>query len=116
MSRDDSKAKLLAFVAVLTIAFCAVLALLVHQLKAQGGAGASSDEAALKQIVAAFSDGWNRHDAHSMCAALAEDGDFISWRGEENHGRKAFEDYHASLFAGLYKNTRRTDEVKRIRF
>ena len=35
--------------------------------------GAVADEAAIKQVVAGFSDGWNSHDAHSMCLSLAED-------------------------------------------
>jgi len=83
---------------------------------AQDKAGRADDEAAIRQVVANFSDGWNRHDARAMCAELAEDGDFITWRGEQFHGRKAFEDHHASLFASLYNHTRRTDNVKRIWF
>lgn len=82
--------------------------------RAQDTAGRAADEAAIRQVVVNFSDGWNRHDARAMCADLAEDGDFITWRGEQFHGRKSFEDHHASLFAGLYNNTRRTDNVKRI--
>jgi len=33
-----------------------------------GNAGAPEDEAAIKQVVAGFSNGWNNHDAHAMCA------------------------------------------------
>src|SRR5437868_1584905 len=92
------------------------LAFPLAEARGQAQSGTAADEAALRQIVAGFSDGWNRHDAHSMCVALAEDGEFVSWRGEIHHGRKAFEEYHASLFAGLYKSTHRTDTVKSIRF
>jgi uncharacterized protein (TIGR02246 family) len=77
--------------------------------------GATADEAAIKQVVAGFSDGWNSHDAHSMCSSLAEDVQWVNWRGEAVHSRKEVEDEHANLFAGLYKNTRRTDTVKAIR-
>jgi uncharacterized protein (TIGR02246 family) len=77
--------------------------------------GATADEAAIKQVVAGFSDGWNSHDAHSMCLSLAEDVHWVNWRGEAVHSRKEVEDEHATLFAGLYKNTHRTDTVKAIR-
>ena len=74
--------------------------------------GASEDEAAIKQVVAGFSDGWNSHDAHAMCLSLADDVQWVSWRGEASHSRKQVEDDHAALFAGLYKNSHRTDTVK----
>ena len=77
---------------------------------------APEDEAAIKQVVAGFSEGWNNHDAHAMCASLADDVQWISWRGEVSHSRKQVEDDHATLFAGLYKNSRRTDTVKAIRY
>jgi len=76
---------------------------------------AAPDEAAIKQVVASFSDGWNTHDAHSMCSSLADDVQWVNWRGEAVHSRKEVEDEHAGLFAGLYKDTHRTDTVKAIR-
>ena len=78
--------------------------------------GTTADEMAVKQVIAGFSDGWNSHDAHAMCASLADDVQWISWRGEVSHSRKEVEDQHAMLFAGLYKNTHRTDTVKSIRY
>jgi len=78
--------------------------------------GTTADEMAVKQVIAGFSDGWNNHDAHAMCASLADDVQWISWRGEVSHSRKEVEDQHAMLFAGLYKNTHRTDTVKSIRY
>lgn len=78
--------------------------------------GSVADEAAIKQVVAGFSDGWNSHDAHAMCVSLADDVQWVNWRGEAVHTRKEVEDTHAKLFAGLYKNTRRTDTVKSIRY
>src|SRR5579863_5372537 len=79
-------------------------------------AGASENEAAIKQVVAGFSDGWNSHDAHSMCVSLADDVEWANWRGEVVHSRAEVEDQHAKLFAGLYKNTHRTDTVRSIRY
>jgi uncharacterized protein (TIGR02246 family) len=77
---------------------------------------ASADEAAIKQVVAGFSEGWNTHDAHAMCVSLADDVQWVNWRGEVLHTRKDVEDQHAGLFAGLYKVTHRTDTVRAVRY
>ncbi len=74
-----------------------------------------ADDAAIRQVVAGFSNGWNTHDAHAMCMSLADDVQWVNWRGEAVHSRKQVEDVHAQLFAGVYKNTHRTDTVKTIR-
>jgi uncharacterized protein (TIGR02246 family) len=76
----------------------------------------NGDDAAVREVVAGFSNGWNTHDAHAMCASLAEDVQWVSWRGEVSGSRKEVEDDHARLFADLYKNTHRTDTVKSIRY
>jgi uncharacterized protein (TIGR02246 family) len=76
----------------------------------------SGEDAAIKEVVAGFSNGWNTHDAHAMCASLADDVEWVNWRGEPLGTRQAVEDEHAKLFADLYKNTRRTDVVKTIRY
>jgi uncharacterized protein (TIGR02246 family) len=81
-----------------------------------GNGGGSEDEAAIKQVVAGFSNGWNTHDAHAMCSSLADDVQWVSWRGDVSHSRKQVEDDHATLFAGLYKNSHRNDSVKAIHF
>lgn len=78
--------------------------------------GNSEDDAAIRQVVAGFSQGWNTHDAHTMCSSLADDVQWVSWRGDVSHSRKQVEDDHASLFAGLYKNSHRVDNVKAIRY
>ena len=75
----------------------------------------SSDEAAIKDVVAGFSNAWNTHDAHAMCVSIAEDVEWVNWRGEPLGTRKDVEDEHAKLFADLYRNTQRTDTVKSIR-
>lgn len=76
----------------------------------------SSEDAAVMDVVAGFSAGWNNHDARAMCASLAEDVQWVNWRGEVSGSRKQVEDEHARLFADLYKNTHRTDTVKSIRY
>ena len=104
--------------AILIVLFVAPLSISL----ARGDSGKSAesvsaaDEAAVKQVVAGFSNGWNSHDAHSMCMSLADDVEWVNWRGEAVHTRKEVEDVHTELFAGLYKNTHRTDTVKSIRY
>jgi uncharacterized protein (TIGR02246 family) len=104
--------------AILIVLFVAPLSISL----ARGASGKSAervsaaDEAAIKQVVAGFNNGWNSHDARSMCVSLADDVEWVNWRGEAVHTRKEVEDLHAELFAGLYKNTHRTDTVKSIRY
>jgi len=77
---------------------------------------AQNTDAAVKEVVAGFSNGWNSHDAHAMCASLADDVRWVSWRGEVYSSREEVESVHAKLFADLYKNTHRNDEVKSISY
>ena len=101
---------------ILTVLLVMPLALLFARgTAAKPADSGAADETAIKQVVAGFSDGWNSHDAHSMCMSLADDVQWVNWRGEELHTRKDVEDQHATLFSGLYKNTHRTDTVKAIR-
>jgi uncharacterized protein (TIGR02246 family) len=98
---------------VLSVMAAALLAIGGAQL-ASGDNARASDDAAVKEVVAGFSNGWNQHDAHAMCSSLADDVRWVSWRGEVSQSRKGVEDQHATLFADLYKNTHRADTVKSI--
>jgi uncharacterized protein (TIGR02246 family) len=103
-----ARAALLLLVAALALAW---------QCPAQpDSASHTADDAAVKKVVEGFSNGWNSHDASAMCASLADDVRWVSWRGEVNSSRKSVEEDHAKLFADLYKNTHRTDEVKSISY
>jgi uncharacterized protein (TIGR02246 family) len=93
----------------------APLALSAGRALAADDAAKSPEDAAMKQVVADFSKGWNTHDAHAMCASIADDVEWVNWRGEPLTNRKDVEEEHAKLFADLYKNTQRTDTVKSIR-
>lgn len=89
---------------------------LSRAVAADDTARSARDDAAVKEVVAGFSDGWNTHDARTMCASLADDVQWVSWRGEVSSSRKEVEETHAKLFTDLYKNTHRTDTVKSIRY
>ncbi len=104
------------FAAILIVLLAAPMALRVARATAADGSASSNEDAAIKQVVAGFSDGWNSHNAHAMCVSLADDVQWVNWRGEPLGTRQAVEDEHARLFADLYKNTQRTDVVKTIRY
>jgi len=102
------------FVAILTLLLATPLA--IGLARAADGSGNSGEDAAIKDVVAGFNNGWNTHDAHAMCASLADDVQWVNWRGEPLGTRQAVEDQHAQLFADLYKNSHRIDTVKSIRY
>jgi len=104
------------FLAILILLFAAPLAIGAARTATADDSASGADDAALKEVVAGFSNGWNTHDAHAMCASLADDIEWVNWRGEPLGSRQAVEDEHARLFADLYKNTHRTDTVKSIRY
>jgi uncharacterized protein (TIGR02246 family) len=105
-----------SLVAMVILMLAAPLTISVAHANATQDASRAADDAAVRQVVAGFSDGWNRHDARSMCASVAEDVRWVGWRGDVSQSRKEVEDNHAALFADLYKNTHRTDIVKSIRY
>ena len=74
-----------------------------------------ADSAAIRQSVAAFSDAWNRHDAHATAMRYVEDGDFSSTQGEPSHGWKELEQHYVTIFTTFLKNAHRTDTLKSIR-
>jgi len=102
--------------AILILIFAMALGIGFARVASANESANSKDDAAIKEIVAGFSNGWNTHDAHAMCASLADDVEWVNWRGEPLGTRQAVEDEHAKLFADLYKNTQRTDTVKTIRY
>jgi uncharacterized protein (TIGR02246 family) len=103
-------------VAILILMLATPLTIRLARAAATDDTPRSDDDAAVREVVAGFSNGWNTHDAHAMCASLAEDVQWVNWRGDVSGSRKEVEDEHARLFADLYKNTHRTDTVKSIRY
>jgi uncharacterized protein (TIGR02246 family) len=116
IATDSAKCDLRRLLAILILLFAAPLTIGMARAAAADDSASGSEDAAVKQVVAGFSEGWNTHDAHAMCASLADDVQWVNWRGEPLGSRQAVEDEHAKLFADLYKNTRRTDTVKSIRY
>ena len=92
-------------VATLIVMLAVPLTISLAHANATEDSSRTGDDAAVRQIVAGFSDGWNRHDARAMCASVAEDVEWVGWRGDVTEGRKEVEDNHTTLFGDLYKNT-----------
>ena len=105
-----------SLVAILILMLAVPLTIGVAHANATVDSSRAGDDAAVREVVAGFSDGWNRHDAHAMCASVAEDVRWVGWRGDVAQSRKEVEDNHAALFADLYKNTHRADSVKSVRY
>ena len=78
--------------------------------------GSGADTAAIKQLVASYSEDFNRHDAHAISSLFAEDADFTNLRGMSRHGRQELEPFFGNLFSGILKNAQRTDSVRSLRF
>ncbi len=78
--------------------------------------GSEADSAAIKHVVAEFSDTFNRHDPHASAALFDEESDFTNMRGASRHGRKDIEQNYTTLYAGPLKDAHRVDKVKNVRF
>ena len=61
-------------VTILMVLFAVPMAVsLAQDPKGMPADSGTTDETAIKRVIAGFSDGWNSHDAHAMCASLADD-------------------------------------------
>ena len=68
-------------------------------------ANPSSDQQAIREVMDRFVDAWNHHDARAFAAVFAEDADFTNWRGIGASGRSKIEEFHAPIFATIFKNS-----------
>jgi uncharacterized protein (TIGR02246 family) len=89
------------------------LALLVPVMDQPGQQG---DTQQIHGVMNAFVDAWNQHDAKAFAAVFAEDADFTNWRGQGASGRSKIEEFHAPLFATIFKNSHQTMTDIKIRF
>ena len=75
-----------------------------------------TDEQSIVALINRFVDGWNRHDAKGFAAVFAEDADSTNWRGEGASGRSKIEEFHAPMFATIFKNSHQSYKAIRTRF
>ena len=95
-----------------TIALC----LLLFPLAILGQSKKDGSQKAIREVMDRFMDAWNQHDAHAFAAVFAEDADFTNWRGTGASGRSKIEDFHAPLFATVFKNSHQSYTDLKIRF
>jgi uncharacterized protein (TIGR02246 family) len=65
----------------------------------------SSDEETLRKLPQAHCDAWNKHDAHTLAAMLADDGDFVTVATVYLHGRADYETFHTRLLNGRFRDS-----------
>jgi uncharacterized protein (TIGR02246 family) len=76
-----------------------------------------ADEAAIKKLVADFTDCFNRKDAHACTMLYADDGQFTSARGDmQTQGHLDMEKHYQAVLSTFLKNAQRTGTVQSIRF
>lgn len=74
------------------------------------------DEKAIKAVVVAMTEGFNRHDAKAATRMYTPDADFVNVRGDRAKGRKEIEDQLAAVFASRLKESILKTESISIRF
>lgn len=74
------------------------------------------DEKAIRGLMDHFMDAWNRHDAHAFAMVFAEDADFTNVRGVGATGRSKIEEFHAPMFATIFRNSHQTYTDVKVRF
>lgn len=78
--------------------------------------GNAQDEESIRNVLAAFINAWNKHDAVAFSLVFAEDADFTNVRGKSAHGRVEVEKFHAPVFATTFKDTHQKITDTKIRF
>jgi|SRR5579864_2043964 len=82
----------------------------------RGGEMHSGDEATIRQMIEEQTAASNRHDAQAWCKDFAENAEFTNPFGMVFHGRPAIEKRHAEIFTGMFRESRETVSVQRVRF
>jgi uncharacterized protein (TIGR02246 family) len=75
-----------------------------------------TDRKAIAAMMDRFVGAWNMHDAKAFAAVFAEDADFTNWRGTGTSGRSKIEEFHAPMFATIFKNSHQTYTAIKTRF
>ena len=76
----------------------------------------AAGEKGIYQLISTFVEGWNLHDAKLFSSAFANDADFTNVFGKKAHGRNQIEEFHASNFSTIFKNSVLKQNEVSIRF
>ena len=94
----------------------AAVCALLFSMTALGQSGKEADQKAIRDVMDRFIDAWNGHDAHAFAAVFAEDADFTNVLGIGASGRSKIEEFHAPVFATIFKNSHQKYDDIKIRF
>lgn len=83
------------------LAFC----FLLFSVPLPGQGESRKDEQAIRAVMDRFMDAWNHHDAKAFASVFSENADFTNWRGTGARGRLKIEEFHAPLFATIFKKS-----------
>jgi uncharacterized protein (TIGR02246 family) len=99
-----------------TLLLAVLVSLFMWGPEAQAQEARSQDEAAIRALVAAQAEAWNRHDAAAWSKDFAPDADFINIVGTVFQGRAEIEKRHAGIFASIFKESRTKVTVRQVVF
>jgi len=85
-------------------------------LTARGQTKGETDQPGIVAVIDRFVDAGNRHDAKAFAAVFTEDADFTNVRGEGASGRSKIEEFHAPMFASIFKNSHQSYSAIKTRF
>jgi uncharacterized protein (TIGR02246 family) len=76
----------------------------------------NTEKNAIEQVLKNFEETWNGHDVNDFSLLFATDADFTNVFGMQSHGREAIKQFHAPLFATMFKSSILTIAEIKIRF
>jgi len=97
-------------------AFAPVLLIVAGSLELAPLGAVEDEERALRKLVSAYSDSWNRHDMEAFSTVFTGDVDYVNiagahWKGVQENVRQ-----HAALFQNRLKNVVQTPTSIEVRF
>jgi uncharacterized protein (TIGR02246 family) len=114
ISRTSRRFGPVVVVVALVVAF--VLGALASAGPAAAGPAQQQDEAAIRALLAAQAEAWNRGDAPAWSKVFEPDADFVNIFGMVFSGRKEIEERHAGVFATFFKGSQTAVTVRRVVF
>jgi uncharacterized protein (TIGR02246 family) len=76
----------------------------------------TTEELAIREVVAAVEAGWNAGDGSRFAAPFAEDADYVIVDGRYINGRQTIAQGHQQIFDTVYRDTHNVATVQGIRF
>jgi uncharacterized protein (TIGR02246 family) len=93
-----------------------LIAVMCVPMLAQEQSSRISDEARIGQIIMEQESAWNEGNAKKYSSRFQEDGSFTIIVGVAYDNRRALEERVAQIFATIFKNSKLSQKINRIRF